>query len=486
MSLKIYNTLTGEKEVFKPLHRRKVAMYVCGPTVYHTIHVGNARPYVFFDVVCRYLNHKRYQVTYVRNITDIDDKIIQRANEEKKTSAEIASLYTKAFEQDMARLKLTPPASSPKATEHIDAMIQWIRALIEKGYAYEAQGEVLFSIHQFKDYGKLSKRNTDDLIAGARVEVAKHKKNPIDFVLWKPSKANEPSWESPWGKGRPGWHLECSVMSTHYLGKSFDIHGGGVDLIFPHHENEIAQSEAYHQKPFVRYWMHNGMLVFGKAKMSKSLGNIIAARDFLEKYPAEVLKFILLSNHYRSSLDFSEQTILKSIASLERIYTTLSQVSERLKKKGGGTEPVEKEFHETVSRFFQKIEGAMDDDFNTAEAFGVIFDTVRVANRYLADHPKLSQKGHKILEAFVNDFKKLSVILGLFEQEPSAFLKGLRKCLLRDLDISADEIESLIRQRNQARLEKNWGRADEIRLQLLKKKIILEDNSGGTVWKVET
>src|SRR3989338_3638711 len=287
---------------------------------------------VFFDIVCRYLRFKGYEVTYVRNITDIDDKIIKRAQEEKKDASEIARIYTQAFEEDMKVLSLEPPTYSPKATEHIEEMTQWIKTLLAKGYAYEVQGEVLYSVQNIKFY-KLSKKNAEELLAGARVEVTEYKKNTGDFVLWKPSKSGEPSWESPWGPGRPGWHMECSVMSTKYLGETLDIHGGGRDLIFPHHENEIIQSESYTGKPFVKVWMHNEMLSFGKEKMSKSLGNIVTVHEFLEKYPAEVLKFILISNHYRSLLEFSEQAIKEGIGSLEKIYKTILQSQDQLKEK---------------------------------------------------------------------------------------------------------------------------------------------------------
>jgi len=484
MSLVIYNTLTHKKEVFEPLEKNKVKLYVCGPTVYHFIHVGNARPMVFFDIVCRYLRFKGYEVTYVRNITDIDDKIIKRAQEEKKDASEIARIYTQAFEEDMKVLSLEPPTYSPKATEHIEEMTQWIKTLLAKGYAYEVQGEVLYSVQNIKFY-KLSKKNAEELLAGARVEVTEYKKNTGDFVLWKPSKSGEPSWKSPWGPGRPGWHMECSVMSTKYLGETLDIHGGGRDLIFPHHENEIIQSESYTGKPFVKVWMHNEMLSFGKEKMSKSLGNIVTVHEFLEKYPAEVLKFILISNHYRSLLEFSEQTIKEAIGELEKIYKTLLQVQEQLKEKDQGKEVPNKEMKEVVGPLWTKFEEAMDDDFNTAQALGSIFEAVRVINHAFTTHAAWSSDGKKILKEFLETIQKIGKIWGLFQQDPNDFFEQLRTKLLHRVSLSRPDIEKLISERLQARQKKDWKRADEIRKELQKNHILLEDTSTGTLWKVQ-
>ena len=484
MSLVIYNTLTHKKEIFEPLEKNKVRLYVCGPTVYHFIHVGNARPMVFFDIVSRYLKFKGYKVTYVRNITDIDDKIIKRAQEENKDASEIARMYTHAFEEDMKALGVEPPSHSPKATEHIEEMIQWIQALLKKGVAYEVQGEVLYSVENIKFY-KLSKKNAEELLAGARVDVAEHKKNPGDFVLWKPSKPGEPSWKSPWGPGRPGWHMECSVMSTKYLGDTLDIHGGGRDLIFPHHENEMVQSESYTGKPFVKVWMHNEMLSFGKEKMSKSLGNIVTVHEFLEKYPAEVLKFLLISNHYRSSLEFSEQAIKETIGSLEKIYKTILQAQEELKEKGQGKEFLSKEMKDSVVPLWKKFEEAMDDDFNTTQALGSIFEAVRVINHAFTSHVSWGSEGKKILKEFLETMKKIGTVWGLFEQAPNDFFEHLRIKLLHRVLVSRQEIEALISERLQARRQKNWKRADEIRKELQKNHILLEDTPTGTVWKVQ-
>ncbi|MBI3018570.1 MAG: cysteine--tRNA ligase, partial [Deltaproteobacteria bacterium] len=370
------------------------------------------------------------------------------------------------------------------ATEHIEEMIQWIQVLLKKGIAYEVQGEVLYSVDQIKVY-KLSKKNAEELLAGARVEIAGHKKNPGDFVLWKPSKPGEPSWKSPWGGGRPGWHMECSVMSTKYLGETLDIHGGGRDLIFPHHENEIAQSEAYTGKPFVRFWMHNEMLSFGKEKMSKSLGNIVTVREFLEKYPAEVLKFILISNHYRSSLEFSEQAIKEAIGSLEKIYKTLSQAQEQFKEKNKGKEIPSKEMKEIVMPLRKKFEEAMDDDFNTAQALGSLFEAVRVMNHAFTSKTSWGSEGKKILKDFLETVQKIGKIWGLFQQDPNDFFDLLRTKLLHRVSLSRQAIETLISERLQAREQKNWKRADEIRKELQKNHILLEDTPTGTVWKIQ-
>jgi cysteinyl-tRNA synthetase len=502
MSLRIYNTLSRKKEPFHPLQKKKVKMYVCGPTVYHHIHVGNARPMVFFDFVYRYLTHKGYEITFVRNITDIDDKIIARAQEEKRDASEVAMTYTAAFEKVMQALAVSPPDHEPKATEHIPEMIEWIKGLIEKGAAYQAGGEVLFSIEKFKSYGKLSKKKTDDLIAGVRVEVSEHKRNPIDFVLWKPAKPGEPSRESPWGAGRPGWHLECSVMSTKYLGESFDIHGGGSDLIFPHHENEIAQSESYTGKPFVRYWMHNGLLVLGREKMSKSLGNIVTVSDFLKKNPPEVLRFILLSNHYRSPLEFSDQVTRKGILALEKIYKAKLELQKRFhheiresKKKRGFRQKEDADFHKAARGFWKKFERALDDDFNTAKAFGYLFDLVRSLNRFLNQEREWSKKDKTAAHECMEIFKKIGSIFGFLEQDPEKFLESLKQKLSSHLPqapqfgeapLSVQEIEKWIELRKEARERKDWKKADEIRSHLLKYHVVLEDTPAGTTWKIET
>ncbi|OGQ18503.1 MAG: cysteine--tRNA ligase [Deltaproteobacteria bacterium RIFCSPHIGHO2_02_FULL_40_11] len=488
MSLTFYNTQTRQKEKFEPLFPHKVTLYVCGPTVYNMIHVGNARPMVFFDVLSRYLKYKGYDVTYVRNITDIDDKIIQRAASENKDPQEIVSTYTQTFHEDMKALHVVNPTVEPKATDHIQEMIQMIQTLIQKGIAYEVQGEILYEIQKFKDYGLLSKKPLEDLVAGARVEVAKHKKHPGDFVLWKPSKEGEPSWESPWGKGRPGWHLECSVMSTKYLSETFDIHGGGVDLIFPHHENEIAQSQACSGKVPVKYWVHNAHVLFGKEKMSKSLGNVILVHEFLKKYPAEVLRFILLSNHYRSELEFSEPVIQESVVAVERVYKTLKLVKAQLKLEAKALDPINIKLKESVEKLWEKVEQAMENDLNTAESFGIVFEGVRAINSYLKDlKPKhWGIEGKKVFETFLKSMEKFSQIFGLFQEEPEIFLKDLRGKLLNLLSpLQEKEILKFIQDRTQARKEKDFQKADQIREDLKKNNIILEDGPLGTDWNVK-
>ena len=332
MALRIYNTLTGKKEDFVPLHENRVGLYVCGVTVYDLCHIGHGRSAVVFDTIYRYLRYRGYEVTYVRNFTDIDDKIIKRANDEGVDFKAIAEKYIEEFNIDMGRLGLEKPSVEPKATEHIPEMIQLISILVEKGFAYQRNGDVFFSVERFKDYGKLSKRNLDEMQAGARVEIDEKKENPLDFALWKASKPGEPSWESPWGKGRPGWHIECSVMSQKYLGETFDIHGGGKDLIFPHHENEIAQSEAATGKPFVRYWIHNGFVNINKEKMSKSLGNILTLKEIFKDWHPEVIRLFLLSHHYRSPLDYSVDSLSEAKAGLDRFYTTLNSIQKELKR----------------------------------------------------------------------------------------------------------------------------------------------------------
>ncbi|MBI4041159.1 MAG: cysteine--tRNA ligase [Deltaproteobacteria bacterium] len=486
MSLKIYNTLTGIKEIFTPSDPKKVKMYVCGPTVYGYIHVGNARPMVFFDVVYRYLRHLGYEVVYVRNITDIDDKIIDRAHQEKKSCQEIATFYGVAFEQDMEKLHVLKPTHTPKASEYISGMIEMIQTLMRMGVAYEVQGEVLFSIESFKEYGKLSKKNIEDLRAGARVEISKHKKHPGDFVLWKPSKPGEPAWESPYGKGRPGWHLECSVMSTTLLGETFDLHAAGVDLIFPHHENEIAQTQACYGEPPVRYWMHNAFVLFGKEKMSKSLGNMITVHGFLEQYPAEVLRYLLLSHHYRSELEFSEGTIKDSILALMRIYQCLLDVQEHLEQPISSERPLKKNLQTVIDETERQIEGAMNDDFNTAQALGFLFDAVRAVNGYLQKETALTHAGNVFLKSFLTLIQKLNFLWGLFGEDPASFFRELKLKLLPQVtSLTEAEIKTLIEQRVEARKQKDFKKADDIRDRLQREHIHLKDLAHHTEWFID-
>ena len=499
MALRIYNTLTGKKEDFVPLHENHVGLYVCGVTVYDLCHIGHGRSAVVFDTIYRYLQYRGYDVTYVRNFTDIDDKIIKRANDEGVDFKAIAERYIEEFNIDMGRLGLGKPSAEPKATEHIPEMIRLISILAEKGFAYQRNGDVFFSVERFKDYGKLSKRNLDEMQAGARVEIDEKKENPLDFALWKASKPGEPSWESPWGKGRPGWHIECSVMSQKYLGETLDIHGGGKDLIFPHHENEIAQSEAATGKPFVRYWIHNGFVNINKEKMSKSLGNILTLKEILKDWHPEVIRLFLLSHHYRSPLDYSMDSLLEAKAGLDRFYTTLNSIQIELKrpmprqtlptssmgKDMDGNVSVT-EARQVINKFQELFEEAMDDDFNTAQALGYLYDFQRHLNSLLdisKNHP--TEEITSMLKQGFNHFSKIGRVFGLFQGDPETYLSELKKEGLKRLKLSEEEILRFIEERNAARREKNWKRADEIRNELLSKGIVLEDTPSGSIWKIK-
>lgn len=454
--LKIYNTLAREKQTFKPIVAGKVSMYVCGMTVYDFCHLGHARVMVVFDMVSRWLRASGYDVTYVRNITDIDDKIIKRANENNESIAQLTQRFIDAMDEDSAKLGVIRPDIEPKATEFVDGMLSMIVALVEKGFAYPAaNGDVFYAVNKFEGYGKLSGKSLEDLRAGERVEVDSFKRDPMDFVLWKAAKPGEPSWDSPWGKGRPGWHIECSAMSAHHLGQHFDIHGGGQDLQFPHHENEIAQSEAAHSHDgkscqMVNYWMHNGFVRVDDEKMSKSLGNFFTIRTVLEQYDAEVVRFFILRAHYRSPLNYSDQHLDDAKSALTRLYTALR-----------GAEVVDGTIdwqHPQAIRF----KAAMDDDFNTAEALAVLFDLANEANRTKdADSLRL--------------LKGLAGVLGLLQRNPDAFLQGT---MTAELDI-----EGLIQARLNAKKNKNFAEADAIRKQLAEAGVVLEDTPQGTTWR---
>ncbi|MCR4798290.1 MAG: cysteine--tRNA ligase [Lachnospiraceae bacterium] len=466
--MKIFNTLSRSKEEFKPLEENKVRMYVCGPTVYNLIHIGNARPMIVFDTVRRYMEYKGYEVNYVSNFTDVDDKIIKKANEEGVTSEEISKRYIKECKQDMADLNVRPATTHPLATEEIGGMIDMISTLIEKGYAYAVEdGTVYYRTRKFKDYGKLSHKNIDDLEAGHRnINVTGDlKEDPLDFVLWKPKKEGEPYWTSPWSDGRPGWHIECSVMSKKYLGDEIDIHAGGEDLIFPHHENEIAQSEAANGVEFSKYWMHNGFLKIDNEKMSKSAGNFFTVRDIKEKYDLQVLRFFMLSAHYRSPLNFSDELMESAKNGLERIKNSVGQLSfyESNAKFDELTED-EKASLSEAKKYIEKFESAMEDDFNTADAISAVFELVKYVNQ------KASEESSK---NYVLELKKeiltMTDILGLLVETKEELLDG--------------DIEALIEERQAARKEKNFKRADEIRDELLEKGIVLEDTREGVKWK---
>ncbi len=466
--MKIFNTLTRHKDEFKPINEGKVGIYVCGPTVYDYIHIGNARPMIVFDTLRRYFEYKGYDVNYVSNFTDVDDKIIKKANEEGVEASVISERFIKECKKDMEGLNVREATTHPKATEEIDDMIEMIKVLISKDYAYEVNGTVYFRTRKFSDYGKLSKKNIDDLRSGFRdlkVSGEEEKEDPLDFVLWKPKKEGEPFWASPWGDGRPGWHLECSVMSKKYIGDVIDIHAGGEDLIFPHHENEIAQSEAANDAEFARYWMHNGFLKINNEKMSKSLGNFFTVREISEKYDLQIIRFFMLSAHYRSPLNFSDDLVESAKASLERIRTAVSRLDEIIgSAKTEGLSADETEKLKEIDGFVERFDAAMDDDLNTADAISVIFELVKYANTNV-NETSTKEFAQKIYDVIV----KLCDVLGI---------KAKTETELLDADI-----EKLIEERQQARKDKNFARADEIRNSLLEQGIILEDTREGVRWK---
>ncbi len=467
--MKVYNTLTKKKEEFVPLEEGKVKMYVCGPTVYNLIHIGNARPMIVFDTVRRYMEHKGYEVNYVSNFTDVDDKIIKAANEEGVEPSVISERYIEECKKDMKGMHVKPATTHPKATEEIDGMLDMIHTLIEKGYAYAAEdGTVYFRTRSFKEYGKLSHKNLDDLQGGNRsllVSGEDQKEDPLDFVLWKPKKEGEPYWESPWCQGRPGWHIECSVMSKKYLGDQIDIHAGGEDLVFPHHENEIAQSEAANGKEFAKYWMHNAFLNIDNKKMSKSLGNFFTVRDISEKYDLQVLRFFMLSAHYRSPLNFSADLMEAAKNGLERIITGVENLKYAISVTDKeAMDESEKALVEEAKKFITKFDEAMDDDFNTADAISAIFELIKFANTN-GD----GKKSKEFLQALLDEVKMLCDICGLEVDKKEELLDG--------------DIEALIEERTAARKAKNFARADEIRDELLNKGIILEDTREGVKWK---
>ena len=466
--MKLYNTQTKRKEEFEPLVPGKVSMYVCGPTVYNFIHIGNARPMIVFDTVRRYMEHKGYEVNFVSNFTDVDDKIIAKANEEGVSAQEISERYIAECKKDMAGMNVKPATTHPKATEEIDGMIEMISTLIEKGYAYDVNGTVYFRTRKFDEYGKLSHKNLDDLRAGNRsllVTGEDQKEDPLDFVLWKPKKEGEPSWQSPWSDGRPGWHIECSVMSKKYLGEEIDIHAGGEDLVFPHHENEIAQSECCNGKVFAKYWLHNAFLNIDNRKMSKSLGNFFTVREISEKYDLQVLRFFMLSAHYRSPLNFSAELMEASSNGLERIKNAVSNLKYYMDNSSAEamTEAEQAELGK-VNAFEVKFDEAMDDDFNTADAISAVFELVKYANSNVT-----AENSKVFIQAVRDEVIKLCDILGIIAEVKEELLDA--------------DIEKLIEERQAARKAKNFARADEIRNELLEKGITLLDTREGVKWK---
>ncbi|UKL14186.1 cysteine--tRNA ligase [Dissulfurimicrobium hydrothermale] len=493
MDLKIYNTLTRKKEPFEPMEPGHVKMYVCGVTTYDRCHIGHARSAVVFDAFVRYLQHKGYKVHFVRNFTDIDDKIIKRANEEGISSSELSEREIRHFYEDMARLKVMPASFEPRATEHIKEIVRLIETLISKEYAYEADGDVYFSVRHFPAYGALSGRNIEELVSGARVAIGERKKDPLDFALWKAAKPGEPSWQSPWGAGRPGWHIECSAMGMKYLGPTLDIHGGGLDLIFPHHENEIAQSEAATGKTFVRYWIHNGFVTINGEKMSKSLGNFITIHEILKTHSPEALRLFLLSKHYRSPLDYSEEALNEMEAALDRCYNTICEAKNKASRATKATKKmrplsdVAEDAVKSLRALPERFDQAMDDDFNTAQAMGYLFEAVRALNRLAKECERTpSILCTKELEAGIGVILNASHILGVLEEEPDAYINARNLEGLKRFGLTEEEILSAIEERTAARAKKDWAAADRIRKGLEAKGIMLKDTPEGTRWAIKS
>jgi len=488
MSLKIYNTISRKKEKFIPAQKGKVKMYVCGMTVYSDAHIGHARTYLAFDIIRRYLEYKGYKVTYVQNITDVDDKIIAAANEKGMNPLEYSKYFTERCLADLDALGIRRADLYPKASENIKDMIEIINKILENGYGYISNGDVYFSVEKFKDYGKLSKQRLEEMKAGARIEPTEKKRNPLDFALWKSAKPGEPSWDSPWGRGRPGWHIECSTMSSKYLGLPFDIHGGGMDLIFPHHENEIAQAEAATGKKFVNYWVHVGLLTVNKEKMSKSLGNIINIRDAIRRWKPEVIRFFFASNHYRSPPDFNEKALQNAESALKKIHRAKQDLENYCREKH---EPFslesEKTFLEEVKKFKENFEKAMDDDFNTPKAIAELFSFIKVTNKYLKNKTISSEAAKKAYSTLL----QLGRILTLFQEEKieseikEKLLKLAEKYEIKvEAEVDADTlIDKILKIRENARKNKEWSKADIIRAKLTQLGIEIEDTKEGTRWR---
>ncbi|WP_101847072.1 cysteine--tRNA ligase [Halobacillus sp. Marseille-P3879] len=464
MSIKVFNTLTRTKEPFIPLEKDQVKMYVCGPTVYNYIHIGNARPAIVFDTVRRYFEYKGFEVKYVLNFTDVDDKLIKAANELGEEVPDIANRFIQAYKEDVGALGVKEAVHHPRVTENMDEIIQFIEGLIEKGFAYESGGDVYFRTRSFDEYGKLSHQSIDELRSGARIEVGEKKEDPLDFTLWKEAKEAEITWDSPWGKGRPGWHIECSAMAKKYLGDTIDIHAGGQDLTFPHHENEIAQSEANNGESFARYWMHNGYINIENEKMSKSLGNFVLAHDLVQKYDPQVIRFFMLSVHYRHPINFSDELMAGAKSSFDRIRNAFDNLQHRRGTSLNLTDDHDQWLNE-ITKQKQQFVLEMDDDFNTANAISVIFELTKAANLYLQ-----SEQTHTdVIDQFIETLEELTSVLGLQ--------------LKQDDELLDEEIDALIEERKQARKDRNFARADEIRDDLKARNIILEDTAQGTRWK---
>ena len=492
MPLKLYNTITRCKETFTPLVEGKVGIYVCGITAYDLCHIGHARSALVFDVIARYLRYRGFDVTYVKNFTDVDDKIIDKAKSAGTDISTIAEKYIKEHDEDMDALGVIRPDRTPRATEHIEGMIALVNKLIANDLAYVIGGDVYFAVGKFATYGKLAGRSLEDMLAGARVDVNEKKINPLDFALWKASKEGEPWWESPWGQGRPGWHLECSVMSQRFLGDSFDIHGGGEDLIFPHHENEIAQSEGATGRPLATYWLHNGFVRVNSEKMSKSLGNFFTIRDMLQAYHPEVLRLFILQNHYRSPVDYTDTSLAEARQGMNRLYAVRKAIQEILANRpsafsqptGLSSRPAEAIAKIDAQR--EKFVEAMDDDFNTARALGCLFDVTRVINGYLAEKPSLTApETIYVLHEAQQFFQEVGGVLGFFQKATDDYFLQDRAREVRKRGLDVQEIEGLIEARNAARAAKDWGKADEIRKTLAAKNVILKDTPAATTWNIE-
>ena len=464
--MKIYNTLTRKKEEFVPIDKDNVKMYSCGPTVYDYFHIGNARPFIVFDTMRRYLEYRGYKVTFVQNFTDIDDKMIKRANAEGITVKELGDRFIKEYFEDSHALGIHEASVHPKATENIDAIIDIVKKLVDNGYAYEVNGNVYFSTKKFREYGKLSKQPLEDLEAGARIDVNDEKRDAMDFALWKAQKPGEPAWESPWGMGRPGWHIECSAMANKYLGETIDIHSGGQDLIFPHHENEIAQSECANGKPFAHYWMHNGYIMIDKGKMSKSLGNFLTVRDIRKQYDSEVIRYFMLSAHYRNPINFENKLMEQAKTAVTRVYTCIENLEFLLKNaEEKELSDADKNVMAKLAEYKEKYLAAMDDDLNTAGAIGVIFEIV-----YLANTDVTADSSKSVIEAVLAEIRELGGVLGLFTKTNE-----------KSLD---EKVEALIEERNAARKAKDWAKADAIRDKLKEMNIVLKDTPNGVQWSI--
>lgn len=481
MSLKIHNSQSKQLEEFVPLTPGEVKMYVCGPTVYNFLHVGNFRGVVVFNMVRNWLEHLGYKVTYALNFTDVDDKIINRASELGMTPSELSEKYIAEYKKDFASLGLRPHDVNPKVTEHMDDIRSMVESLVAQKIAYEAQGDVLYSIESFKGYGKLSGRNTEELLAGARVDVDEKKRSPMDFALWKAAKPGEISWPSPWGPGRPGWHIECSAMIKNIFGDQIDIHGGGMDLIFPHHENEIAQSEGCTGKAFVKYWMHNNMLNFGGQKMSKSLGNIVTMREFLEMYNAEIYKWMILSTHYRTLSDFGDQAVERAVSGLARVYSALAMAETYLTPE---VTTVDAGFTKITDEAWKKVEEALNHDFGTPDAFAALFEVVRQFNSQVRRGMKTNPAIQGKALAFRNFVRKMGGLMSLFQEPAHEFLLKLDDMLLKKMDLQRSQVDALIAERTQARAAKDFAKSDELRNKLTEIGISVSDTPEGSFWEV--